>query len=340
MKKISTLLCVLMNGSVYASSIEQLFQTDLSPQDVQVVKSFAQTRPLFTEYMYSPQELDVVKEVKNIEDTPKTNKVGKVSYGASCGISLANYFFKKNQLNAVLDSTGDDCYITASVYEKHAFSHDEVFKYRQSINLETILDNTPSCLVSQGCSLDGMNQVVPKNLSSFYYGLVAASSKCQSDKCKIDIALVDIANKDLDQKILALNANYPDIKPKYTDAAILKTTSSAVQKASSNKWDLTSAILGQITAYRCNQSILQAGKDVNDNSLDSCFRVQAVGLVVSLGHQLYPGQQARYSEGLHDGTAIIKSMKPNQRQTQLMIDSVNKELQHLAAMGDTQGFND
>lgn len=263
-------------------------------------------------------------------------------YGAlsdGCTTGLIDNFFKSNGMNVQLDYD-TPCQAYNFTKKKSFFGNVSDIAYRENIDIDQA--------ISKNLTTPNYNAYINSNpivdesyISVSYNDFLSYANKCLSNECKMDIAILfaDPGYFSSNASTFYSNMISADVKANTSSSAIISAVDQVIQKQHNEKWDLSSAMLGLNAVFYCNDKILKNGQSITENVLNSCINVANIAVIFGKGHQLYPMQQERYSEGLHDGVAIVKKYKPNQQQSKEVMNYIQQKLDEFNTMNDTQGFN-
>ncbi len=334
MKKILLILITLISINAYASAPFDAanFVRTLPADDINVLQDYAKTSNLISTY-YGPTDTNTLKQISvaNINKIVDSNNISKVYLSKGCAHNLFNDILQQKAQWLPDGHKIENCILYGIGEEAHLFSRSESVIFIQALNE---IPQSPA-IFSDDKSTDNPKKLTEQMLFNLYYSIYSAVGRCKTVGCAYDVMIISNNSNQAIQLVDTLKPPAPvAYKEKVSTSQLIQMVQKNIAKESQQKWDLFSALSGQLIAYQCNIILTENTNKFTSEAMDSCLtnnRVYYEGTVSHINTQ-------RYSDGVKDALDIINNYNPTPQQTQTILDEIQKQLKNLQAVGDLQGF--
>lgn len=308
------------------------FVSALPAEDINVLQEYAKTSNLISTYYGLPNTTNLKQiSVANINKIVDSNNINKVYLSEGCAHNLFNDILEQKAQWLPEGQKTESCILYGIGKQTHLFSSSESIIFIQALNE---LPKSPA-VFSDDKSTDNPKKLTEQTLFNLYYSIYSAAGKCKTVGCAYDVMIISNNSEQAIQLVGTLKPPAPvAYKEKVPTNHLIQMVQKNIAKESQQKWDLFSALSGQLIAYQCNIILTENTNKFTSEAMDNCLsnnRVYYEGTVSHINTQ-------RYSDGVKDALDIINNYNPTPKQTQTILNEIQKQLKHLQAVGDLQGF--
>lgn len=334
MNKTLLILITLISINAYATAPFDAikFINTLPVEDIEVLQDYAKNSNLISTY-YGYTDATNLKQVSvaNINKIVDSNNINKVYLSKGCAYNLFNDILEQKAQWLPEGHKIESCTLYGIGEQTHLFSSSESVIFIQTLNE---IPKSPG-VFSDDKSTDNSKKLTNQTLFNLYYSIYSATIRCKTVGCMYDVMIL---SNNSDQAIQLASTLKPPVPVTYKEtiptSRLIQMVQNSIAKESQHKWDLFSAISGQIIAYQCNMILTQKANKFTGEEMDNCLtnnRVYYEGTISHINTQ-------RYSDGVADALDVINNYNPTPKQTQTILDEIQKQINHLQAIGSLQGF--